>query len=73
MTHKEIIQKEVEAMNTASILRELDGGMRPGICESFEMRVAFTDRNKVIAKLVDKRVTDLHMKTVLELKTGVRL
>ena len=55
MTHKEIIQKEVEAMNTASILRELDGG------------------NKVIAKLVDKRVTDLHMKTVLELKTGVRL
>lgn len=72
MTHKERIQKEVEAMNTGSILRELDGG-RPGLCESFDMRVALTDRNKVIAKLVDKRVTDLHMKTVLELRTGTVL
>jgi len=47
--------------------------MKPGICESFDMRVAFTDRDKVIAKLVDKRVTDLHMKTVLELRTGTVL
>ena len=73
MTHKERIQQEVEAMNTGSILRELEGGMRPGICESLDMRVAFTDRNKVIEKLVDRRVTDLHMKTVLEHKTGTVL
>ena len=73
MTHKERIQKEVEAMNTGSILRELEGGMKPGICESFDMRVAFTDRNKVIDQLVEKRSHELHMKTVLELKTGVRV
>jgi len=37
------------------------------------MRVAFTDRNKVIDQLVEKRSHELHMKTVLELKTGVRV
>lgn len=58
MTHKEIIQKEVQAMGTGSILRELEGGMRPGLCESFDMRVAFTDRNKVIDQLVEKKLEE---------------
>lgn len=73
MTSLQKIQKEVQAMSTGSILRELEGGMRPGLCESFDMRVAFTDRNKVIDQLVEKRSQDLHMNTILELKTGVRL
>ena len=73
MTSLQKIQKEVQAMGTGSILRELEGGMRPGICESFDMRVAFTDRNKVIDQLVEKRSQELHMKTVLELKTGARV
>lgn len=46
---------EVSEMNTGSILRELEGGMKPGICESFDMRVALTDRDKVIELLVNKR------------------
>ena len=46
---------EVSEMGTGSILRELEGGMFPGVCESFDMRVAFTDRNAVIEKLVNKR------------------
>ena len=46
---------EVSEMNTGSILRELEGGMKPGICESFDMRVAMTDRDAVIEKLVNKR------------------
>ena len=46
---------EVSEMNTGSILRELEGGMKPGLCDSFDERVAFTDRDKVIEKLVNKR------------------
>jgi hypothetical protein len=43
-------------MSTGSILRELDGGkMVSGMCESFDMRVALTDRDIVIDKLVEKR------------------
>lgn len=51
----ETIRAEVEALNTGSILRELEGGMFPGMCESWDMRVAFTDRQKVIDLLVEKR------------------
>ena len=50
---------EVSEMNTGSILRELEGGMNPGICESFDMRVAMTDRDAVIEKLVNKRFEEL--------------
>tara|TARA_B100001059_G_C17273694_1_gene304846 strand:- start:13 stop:198 length:186 start_codon:yes stop_codon:yes gene_type:complete len=58
MTSIQKIQKEVQAMGTGSILRELEGGMKPGLCESFDMRVAFTDRNKVIDQLVEKRLEE---------------
>lgn len=50
---------EVSEMSTGSILRELEGGMKPGICESFDMRVAMTDRDAVIEKLVNKRFEEL--------------
>ena len=50
---------EVSEMNTGSILRELEGGMKPGLCDSFDERVAFTDRNKVIEKLVNKRFEEM--------------
>ena len=46
-------------MNTGSILRELEGGMKPGLCDSFDERVAFTDRDKVIEKLVNKRFEEM--------------
>ena len=58
MTSLQKIQKEVQAMGTGSILRELEGGMRPGLCESFDMRVALTDRNKVINLLIKKRIEE---------------
>ena len=58
MTSIQKIQKEVQAMGTGSILRELEGGMKPGICESFDMRVAFTDRDKVIDLLINKRLEE---------------
>ena len=44
----ENIAEEVEAMNTGSILRELLGGSKHGLCDSFDERVATTDRDKVI-------------------------
>ena len=50
---------EVSEMNTSSILQELEGGMFSGMCESFDMRVALTDRDKVIEKLVNKRFEEL--------------
>ena len=56
--NEQILEKlfdEVSEMNTGSILRELEGGMKPGLCDSFDERVAFTDRDKVIEKLVNKR------------------
>jgi len=52
------ILESVNKMSTGSILRELEGGMKPGICESFDMRVAFTDRNKVIDLLINKRLEE---------------
>lgn len=55
MKNLETIRTEVEALSTGSILRELEGGMKPGMCESFDMRVAFTDRQKVIDLLIEKR------------------
>ena len=52
----ERIFDEVSEMNTGCILRELDGGkMLPGLCESFDMRVATVDRNIVIERLVNQR------------------
>ena len=56
--NEQILEKlfdEVSEMNTGSILRELEDGMQPGLCDSFDERVAFTDRDKVIEKLVNKR------------------
>jgi len=55
----ERIFDDVSEMNTGSILRELEGGMFSGMCESFDMRVALTDRNKVIDLLVNKRFEEL--------------
>jgi len=43
---KEQILADVVEMNTSCILKELDGGkMLPGMCESFDMRVATVDRD----------------------------
>ena len=55
----ERIADEVNDMPTSSILRELEGGMKPGLCDSFDERVAFTDRDKVIEKLVNKRFEEM--------------
>ena len=46
-------------MSTGSILIELLGGSKPGLCDSFDERVAFTDRDKVIEKLVMKRFEEM--------------
>jgi hypothetical protein len=54
----ETIRAEVEALGTGSILRELEGGARPGLCESFDMRVALTDREKVMNLLIKKRIEE---------------
>ena len=54
----ETIAEDVEKMSTSSILKELDGGMKPGICESWDMKVAMTDRNKVIEALIEKRFVE---------------
>ncbi|NCX30530.1 MAG: hypothetical protein EBX27_04665 [Proteobacteria bacterium] len=54
----EIIAEDVEKMSTGSILQELEGGMNPGVCESWDMRVAMTDRNNVIEALIEKRFTE---------------
>ena len=54
----ETIRAEIEALGTGSILRELEGGMFSGMCESFDMRVALTDRNKVINLLIKKRIEE---------------
>jgi hypothetical protein len=52
------ILESVNKMSTGSILRELEGGMKPGICDSWGERVAFTDRNKVIDLLINKRLEE---------------
>jgi len=51
----EVIAEDVEKMSTSSILRELDGGMKPGICESWDMRVGMTDRKWAVESLITKR------------------
>jgi hypothetical protein len=51
----ERISEDVEQMSTSQILRELDGGMKPGICESWDMRVGVTDRNWAVESLITKR------------------
>ena len=51
----EIIAEDVEQMSTGSILRELEGGMKPGVCESWDMRVALTDRDWAIETLVNEK------------------
>lgn len=57
---KDRILDDVLAMNTGSILRELDGGvMTTGLCDSFDERVALTDRDFVVDKLVEKRFLEL--------------
>ena len=59
MSNKTIkIQQEVIAMTTGSILIELLGGSKPGLCDSFDERVATTDRDLVINKLVAKRLEE---------------
>ena len=52
---REGILADVESMNTSNILRELVGGMKPGISESWDQRVAMADRYVVIDRLVEKR------------------
>tara|TARA_B100001094_G_scaffold159220_1_gene154115 strand:+ start:215 stop:418 length:204 start_codon:yes stop_codon:yes gene_type:complete len=52
---REGILADVESMNTSNILRELVGGMKPGISESWDQRVAMADRDVVIDRLVEKR------------------
>lgn len=54
----ETIAEDVEKMSTGSILRELEGGMKPGICDSWDERVALTDRLKVIEALIEKRFVE---------------
>lgn len=56
----ERIVEDVAAMPTSSILQELNGGkMDPGICESWDMRVAFTCRETAAEKLVIKRFEEV--------------
>ena len=52
------IIEEIMAMTTGSILIELLGGSKPGLCDSFDERVATTDRNQVIDLLVAKRLEE---------------
>lgn len=51
----ERIVEEVEQMSTSAILRELDGGMKPGFCDSWDERVGLTDRDWAIEQLANKR------------------
>lgn len=55
----EQIAEEVNEMSTSAILRELDGGMKAGICESWDMRVGMTDRNWAIEQLTNKRFEEM--------------
>ncbi len=57
---KDSILIDVLAMGTGEILRELDGNTpSTGLCDSFEERVALTDRDFVVDKLVEKRFEEL--------------
>ena len=55
----ERIAEDVEAMSTGAILIELLGGSLPGLCDSFDERVALTDRDKVAEQLIEKRFEEL--------------
>ena len=55
----ENIAEEVDAMSTSNILRELVGGMKPGISESWDQRVALADRDIVMNKLIEKRFEEI--------------
>ena len=55
----ENIAQDVAAMTTGSILIELLGGSKPGLSDSFDERVAFTDRDKVIDQLIEKRFEEM--------------
>tara|TARA_X000000950_G_scaffold194922_1_gene234868 strand:- start:1665 stop:1868 length:204 start_codon:yes stop_codon:yes gene_type:complete len=55
----ENIAEEVDAMSTSNILRELVGGMKPGISESWDQRVALADRDIVMDKLIEKRFEEI--------------
>ena len=55
----ENIAEEVDAMSTGQILHELLGGSLPGLCDSFDERVALTDRDKVVEQLIEKRFEEL--------------
>mgnify|MGYP001599895390 CR=1 FL=1 len=53
---KEQILAEVQQMQTSCILRELDGGIsKPGMCDSFDERVATVDRDVITNRLVEMR------------------
>ena len=63
MTNQERLTKfditsSVMTMTTGSILRELLGGSKPGLCDSFDERVATTDRSKVMESLINKRLEE---------------
>jgi hypothetical protein len=53
------ILEDVTKMSTGSILRELDGGMKPGMCDSWGERVGITDRDWAIEKLINKRLKEI--------------
>ena len=55
----ENIAEDVNAMSTGQILHELLGGSIPGLCDSFDERVALTDRDRVMDQLVEKRFEEL--------------
>lgn len=59
---KEQILAEVQQMQTSSILRELDGGIsKPGLCDSFDERVATVDRDVITNRLVEMRFAKMEV------------
>jgi len=55
----ENIAEDVSKMSTGQILHELLGGSLPGLCDSFDERVALTDRDKVMDQLIERRFEEL--------------
>ena len=59
---KEQILAEVQQMQTSSILRELDRGIsKPGLCDSFDERVATVDRDVITNRLVEMRFAKMEV------------
>ena len=58
MYDNKFMYDEISKMSTSSILIELLGGSKPGLCDSFDERVALSDREKVIASLMEKRMNE---------------